>query len=89
LGIVFMTTTLVLAVSFPQPTSWQYHSESCSHWPPPASPHCWDGRVIAGLYTAGETMGIYHRVYAGSTSLLRGLVLGRRAGQHAASQHAM
>ena len=43
-----------------------------------------DGRVIAGLYAAGETMGIYHQVYAGSTSVLRGLVFGRRAAQHAA-----
>ena len=44
-----------------------------------------DGRVIAGLYAAGETMGIYHQVYAGATSVLRGLVFGRRAAQHAAA----
>jgi tricarballylate dehydrogenase len=43
-----------------------------------------DGKVIAGLYAAGETMGIYHQVYTGSTSVLRGLVFGRRAAQHAA-----
>jgi len=45
-----------------------------------------DGRVMPGLYAAGETMGIYHRVYAGATSVLRGLVFGRRAGLHAAAQ---
>jgi len=44
-----------------------------------------DGRVITGLYAAGETMGIYHQVYTGSTSVLRGLVFGRRVGQHAAA----
>jgi tricarballylate dehydrogenase len=45
-----------------------------------------DGRVIRGLYAAGETMGIYHNVYTGSTSVLRGLVFGRRAGAHAATE---
>ncbi len=45
-----------------------------------------DGRIIPGLYAAGETMGIYHQVYTGSTSVLRGLVFGRRAGQHAAGE---
>ncbi|WP_158746368.1 FAD-dependent oxidoreductase [Acidisphaera sp. L21] len=43
-----------------------------------------DGRVIPGLYAAGETVGIYHQVYTGSTSVLRGAVFGRLAGQHAA-----
>ncbi|MFS8980707.1 FAD-dependent oxidoreductase [Cupriavidus necator] len=43
-----------------------------------------DGRVMAGLYAAGETMGIYHQVYTGSTSVLRGLVFGRRAAQYIA-----
>lgn len=43
-----------------------------------------DGKVMRGLYAAGETMGIYHQVYNGSTSVLRGLVFGRRAAQHAA-----
>lgn len=43
-----------------------------------------DGKVMQGLYAAGETMGIYHQVYNGSTSVLRGLVFGRRAAQHAA-----
>ena len=41
---------------------------------------------MPGLYAAGETMGIYHRVYTGATSVLRGLVFGRRAGLHAAAQ---
>ena len=42
-----------------------------------------DGKVMRGLYAAGETIGIYHQVYNGSTSVLRGLVFGRRAAQHA------
>lgn len=41
-----------------------------------------DGHVIPGLYAAGETVGIYHQVYAGSTSVLRGLVFGRIAATH-------
>ena len=45
-----------------------------------------DGRLIRGLYAAGETMGIYHNVYTGSTSVLRGLVFGRRAAAHAAAE---
>lgn len=45
-----------------------------------------DGRVMSGLYAAGETMGIYHNVYTGSTSVLRGLVFGRRAAAHAAAE---
>lgn len=43
-----------------------------------------DGRRIPGLYAAGETMGIYHQVYAGSTSVLRGLTFGRVAAQSVA-----
>ena len=43
-----------------------------------------DGRVISGLYAAGETMGLYYRTYTGSTSVLRGAVFGRRAALHAA-----
>jgi tricarballylate dehydrogenase len=43
-----------------------------------------DGEPIEGLYAAGETMGLYFRVYTGSTSVLRGAVFGRLAGQHAA-----
>lgn len=42
-----------------------------------------DGKVIPGLYAAGETVGLYHQVYTGSTSVLRGLVFGRLAVQHA------
>lgn len=45
-----------------------------------------DGRAIPGLYAAGETAGIYYRVYTGSTSVLRGAVFGRRAAQHVAGQ---
>lgn len=43
-----------------------------------------DGKKIAGLYAAGETMGLYHQTYNGATSVLRGLVFGRRAALHAA-----
>lgn len=43
-----------------------------------------DGDPIQGLYAAGETMGLYFRVYTGSTSVLRGAVFGRLAAQHAA-----
>ncbi len=42
-----------------------------------------DGLPIAGLYAAGETMGIYYRTYTGSTSVLRGAVFGRQAALHA------
>ena len=45
-----------------------------------------DGRPMPGLYAAGETVGIYHQVYNGSTSVLRGAVFGRIAGLHAAGQ---
>jgi tricarballylate dehydrogenase len=44
-----------------------------------------DGKAIPGLYAAGETVGLYHQVYAGATSVLRGLVFGRSAGLHAAA----
>jgi len=43
-----------------------------------------DGKPIPGLYAAGETIGIYHQVYAGSTSVLRGATFGRIAAQHIA-----
>lgn len=46
-----------------------------------------DGREIPGLYAAGETMGLYYGKYTGATSVLRGLVFGRRAGRHAAAKH--
>lgn len=45
-----------------------------------------DGRVIRGLYAAGETMGFYYGRYAGATSVLRGAVFGRKAGDHAAQR---
>ncbi|MBU2285991.1 MAG: FAD-binding protein, partial [Gammaproteobacteria bacterium] len=44
-----------------------------------------DGEPIAGLYAAGETAGIYYRNYTGATSVLKGLVFGRIAGQFAAA----
>jgi tricarballylate dehydrogenase len=43
-----------------------------------------DGKPMQGLYAAGETVGLYHQVYTGSTSVLRGLVFGRLAAKHAA-----
>jgi tricarballylate dehydrogenase len=43
-----------------------------------------DGAVIPGLYAAGETMGLYYSTYPGATSVLRGAVFGRIAGNHAA-----
>lgn len=42
------------------------------------------GATIPGLYAAGETVGIVYGVYVAATSVLRGLVFGRRAGSHAA-----
>lgn len=44
-----------------------------------------DGHTIRGLYAAGEIVGMYYTSYVGSTSVLRGAVFGRLAGQHAAS----
>lgn len=43
-----------------------------------------DGRIMRGLYAAGETIGLYHGNYPGSTSVLRGAVFGRAAGRRAA-----
>ena len=43
-----------------------------------------DGRAIPGLYAAGEAAGLYHQVYTGATSVLRGAVFGKLAGEHAA-----
>lgn len=43
-----------------------------------------DGAAIAGLYAAGEMTGMYYGNYAGGTSVLRGMVFGRLAGQDAA-----
>ncbi|MCB8882632.1 FAD-binding protein [Acidisoma cellulosilytica] len=43
-----------------------------------------DGLPIRGLYAAGEIIGLFHGTYTGATSVLKGLVFGRRAGQDAA-----
>jgi tricarballylate dehydrogenase len=45
-----------------------------------------DGRVMPGLYAAGEAAGLYHQVYTGATSVLRGAVFGRIAGTDAAAR---
>ena len=42
-----------------------------------------DGETVRGLYAAGETVGLYYRKYPGATSVLRGAVFGKRAGEHA------
>ena len=45
------------------------------------------GRVIEGLYAAGELMGeVYYYNYPGATSVLRGAVFGRIAGRDAAGR---
>lgn len=44
------------------------------------------GSVMPGLYAAGETAGIYFGTYTGSTSVLRGAVFGRIAGEEAAAR---
>lgn len=44
-----------------------------------------DDEAIPGLYAIGETAGLYYGKYPGGTSVLRGLVFGRRAGEHAVS----
>jgi tricarballylate dehydrogenase len=43
-----------------------------------------DGRLMPGLYAAGETVGLYHQTYNGATSVLRGAVFGRTAALHVA-----
>jgi tricarballylate dehydrogenase len=45
-----------------------------------------DGRPIPGLYAAGESAGLYHQVYTGATSVMRGAVFGKIAGEHAANR---
>jgi tricarballylate dehydrogenase len=45
-----------------------------------------DGEVIPGLYAAGEVLGLYYGVYTGATSVMRGAVFGRIAGNDAALQ---
>lgn len=44
-----------------------------------------DDEAIPGLYAAGEITGLYYGKYPGATSVLRGLVFGRRAGADAIS----
>jgi tricarballylate dehydrogenase len=44
-----------------------------------------DGEPIPGLYAAGEMTGLYYGTYTGATSVLRGAVFGRIAGQQAAA----
>jgi tricarballylate dehydrogenase len=46
------------------------------------------GDPIPGLYAAGETVGLYYRIYPGATSVLRGAVTGRLAGIDAATRNA-
>lgn len=41
------------------------------------------GEPIPGLFAAGEMTGLYHRDYVGATSVLRSLVFGKIAGEHA------
>ena len=41
------------------------------------------GTPIPGLYAAGEMTGLYHGDYVGATSVLRGLVFGKIAGEEA------
>lgn len=48
-----------------------------------------DGDPIGGLYAAGEMTGLYYTNYTGSTSVLRGAVFGRIAGQQAAAERAV
>jgi tricarballylate dehydrogenase len=43
------------------------------------------GRLIPGLYAAGEITGMYYSNYTGSTSVLRGAVFGRIAGANASA----
>lgn len=45
-----------------------------------------DGDPIAGLYAAGEMVGVYYGTYTGSTSVLKGAVFGRLSGLAAAAR---
>ncbi|WP_149537503.1 FAD-dependent oxidoreductase [Siccirubricoccus phaeus] len=45
-----------------------------------------DGEPIPGLYAAGEVIGLFWGTYTGATSVLKGLVFGRLAGQDIAGQ---
>ncbi len=44
-----------------------------------------DGNAMPNLYAAGETVGMYYTNYTGATSVLKGLVFGRLAGNHMAT----
>jgi tricarballylate dehydrogenase len=46
-----------------------------------------DGEPIGGLYAAGEIVGLYYGTYTGATSVLKGLVFGRIAGQQAVNEY--
>lgn len=43
-----------------------------------------DGKPIPGLYAAGEIIGVYYGNYTGATSVLKGMVFGKIAGEDAA-----
>lgn len=43
-----------------------------------------DGEPIPGLYAAGEVVGLYYKTYTGATSVLKGAVFGRLAGEDSA-----
>jgi len=43
-----------------------------------------DGNPMKNLYAAGEIVGTYYTNYTGATSVLKGLVFGRRSAQHIA-----
>ena len=45
-----------------------------------------DGEPIPGLYAAGEIVGSYYGNYTGATSVLKGMVFGRIAGEDAATK---
>ena len=45
-----------------------------------------EGDIIPGLYATGEVAGIYYRTYTGATSVMRGAVTGRLAGNDASSR---
>jgi tricarballylate dehydrogenase len=45
-----------------------------------------DGRPVPGLYAAGEIIGMYYGTYTGATSVLKGMVFGRIAGEDAAQR---
>jgi tricarballylate dehydrogenase len=45
-----------------------------------------DGEPMPGLYAAGEIVGLYYGNYTGATSVLKGLVFGRIAGNVAAGE---